>query len=153
MRTTFNKSRDKSGNKSTGLKHMNGRIEDFKKFIEWEQGEDEDLRDNGDGELCPFHQYGLGIGYVAQGTFTGQRKGYLRYQLSYGGPSDEVRFYYAYPGDRTPDRIEYVYMDWGTGIGFDVSGEDWAQWLWEWLEGCGTTKIECERELNEAGLL
>ena len=45
--------------------------------------------------------------YVEPGTF-GNNKGYLRYQFSWGGPSDEVRVYDS-------GRAEYWFMDWYDG--------------------------------------
>jgi len=76
-----------------------------------------------DGEdLPPFYEYGLSLGVVEAGTFEGQRCAYGRYQLSWGGPSDELRFFAN--GD-----IEYWFMDWFDGAHRDVTAEDWAQWL------------------------
>ena len=53
---------------------------------------------------------------------------YYRLQLSTGGPGDEIRFY------GKGGRIEYVFLDWYSGVGFDITGEDWARdlyWHWE----------------------
>ena len=47
---------------------------------------------------------------------------YGQYLMSWGGPSDEFRFYYD-------GRIEYVFMDWYDGATRDVTEHDWAQWL------------------------
>lgn len=44
-------------------------------------------------DLGTFHEYGLSFDYVEPGTFTDQEEGYWRYQISYGGPSSEFRFY------------------------------------------------------------
>jgi len=54
-----------------------------------------------------IYEYGLSFDYVGPGTFNGQRRGYWRYQLSWGGPSDEFRFYCD--ERRQPVRI------WGAG--------------------------------------
>lgn len=76
-----------------------------------------------DEELGSFHEYGLSFDYVAPGTFgEEQREGYFRYQLSWGGPSDEFRFFVG-PGF-TVYRIEYWYMDWFDGASRELSGED-----------------------------
>lgn len=65
-----------------------------------------------------FGEYGLSFDYVAPGTFGDHQKdGYFRYQMSWGGPSDELRFYGS-PGrygELDCDRAEYVYMDWFDG--------------------------------------
>lgn len=80
--------------------------------------------------LPPFHEFGLSYDYV-EGEWEEDEEGeeveteepFFRYQISWGGPSEEVRFYEG--------RTEYVYLDWFCGVGFDVTGEDWAEWLRE----------------------
>ena len=44
-------------------------------------------------DLGNIFEYGLSFDYVTPGTFKSQVGGYFRYQLSWGGPSDEIRFY------------------------------------------------------------
>ena len=44
--------------------------------------------------------------------------GYWRYQLSWGGPSDEFRFH-------DDGRIEYRYHDWWDGAGRDLMGDEY----------------------------
>jgi hypothetical protein len=79
-------------------------------------------------DLGEFDEYGLSFDYVPTGTFTGQKRGYWRYQLSWGGPSDEFRFY----GDLVSeyrvvlDRVEYWFMDWFDGHGRKLRGGDEA---------------------------
>ena len=60
-----------------------------------------------------FPEYGLCFDYVPRGTFGDQRRGYFRYQLSWGGPSDEFRFFVD--ETFTPTRIEYWFIDWFDG--------------------------------------
>lgn len=60
-----------------------------------------------------FNDYGLSIDYVEPFTFEDQEEGYLRYQLSWGGPSDEIRFYTNY--------IEYAFLDWYDGATKDIT--------------------------------
>ena len=74
-------------------------------------------------ERDEFYDYGLSFDYVAPDTFSDvmfadhstslQKQGFFRYQLSWGGPSDEFRIY-TNP-DFTPHCIEYVYQDWFDG--------------------------------------
>jgi hypothetical protein len=64
--------------------------------------------------LGHLHEYGLCIDYVEPGTFTDQKRGFVRYQLSTGGPGDEFRFF----SDGT---IEYWYLDWFDGASIDVT--------------------------------
>lgn len=89
--------------------HYTGRIEDIRKLWELNSKDCE----ASDEELGTFNEYGLGFDYVAPGTFGDQRRGYFRYQLSWGGPSDEFRFYCT-EGFQI-DRIEYWFLDWGDG--------------------------------------
>ena len=56
---------------------------------------------------------GLCFDYVEPGTFTDQLEGYWRWQLSYGGPSDEFRIFVN--PDKSVHRIEYWYKDWFDG--------------------------------------
>ncbi len=56
--------------------------------------------------------------FVERETFEGQTKPYFRFQLSWGGPSDEFRIYVNC--DQSIDYIEYWYMDWFDGAFVDV---------------------------------
>lgn len=130
MRTTFLNDNSEHNLKETGLKYMQSRIEDFRVFMD---------NDEGNEDTGPFNEYGLGYDYVELGTWDNQEDDYFRYQLSWGGPSDELRFH----EDGT---IEYVYMDWFCGVGFDVTGEDWAEWVKEWFNGCDMMNFADKRE-------
>jgi len=83
----------------------------------------EDLRtlykaeDNKTEELGSLYDYGLAIDYVPAGTFERQRENYARYQLSWGGPSEEFRLYEN--GD-----VEFWFLDWFDGACVDVVGEN-----------------------------
>ena len=68
-------------------------------------------------------ELGLGFDYVAPGTFSDQDEGYWRYQLSWGGPSDEVRFFASDPEDRVP-AVEYWFLDWFDGASRNLHGND-----------------------------
>lgn len=74
-----------------------------------------------DEELGNWNEYGLGIDYVAPGTFRDQKRGYFRYQLSWGGPSDEFRFYLD--ENLNPTRIEYWFLDWFDGAKIILKGK------------------------------
>lgn len=67
-----------------------------------------------------FFQYaneaGLGFDYVEAGTFKDQRAGYYRWQLSYGGPSEEFRLFDN--GD-----LEYWFLDWFDGACVTVTDD------------------------------
>ena len=57
-------------------------------------------------------------------------EGFFRYQIAWGGPQYEVRFY-------TNGLIEFAYLDWFTGVGFDVTDDIVFQRLKEVLEDSG----------------
>ena len=76
------------------------------------------------GELS--HEYGLCIDYVCTEDYGWTGPDYARYQLGWGGPSDEFRFF----ADGT---IEYWFLDWFDGAHRDVSEHAWAQWLREYM--------------------
>ena len=68
-------------------------------------------------ELGSLNDYGLCIDLVEAGTFKDQREDYWRYQLSWGGPSEEFRIY-------KNGEVEFWYLDWFDGACVDVIGED-----------------------------
>ncbi|MDD5095430.1 MAG: hypothetical protein PHV74_13785 [Dehalococcoidia bacterium] len=93
-----------------------------------------------DEELGSIHEYGLCFDYVATGTFSDQREGYFRYQLSTGGPGDEFRFYAD--AQRKVHRIEYWFLDWFDGACRELTGEDENLLLeiWDWFEEGGSVE-------------
>lgn len=108
---------------------MKDRAQDFKFWMEF--GPEARIED---GEGSNLEEYGLGFDRVSAYTFDDQPEAYYRYQLSWGGPSDEVRFF--------RDRIEYWYLDWFDGAKVDVTHEPWAAWLLDvfecepcWMDG------------------
>jgi len=77
-----------------------------------------------DDDLGDLFDYGLSFDYILE-----HGKPYFRYQLSWGGPADEFRFYANYKnGGWKLERIEYWFLDWfdsahkviATGQYFDV---------------------------------
>lgn len=84
-------------------------------------------------DLGSLYDYGLCFDYVAPGTFGGQKEGYYRYQLSWGGPSDEFRFFVN--PDLSCHRIEYWLMDWFDAAQRVASEADelFLLELWDWL--------------------
>ena len=97
---------------------LQGRLEDFKALWELEyQGEEEH------NELGTLNEYGLSLDYV---LLEGNRRGYWRWQLSRGGPSDEFRFYGECVGEYQGiiDRVVYNYADWFDGALQELDGDD-----------------------------
>ena len=71
---------------------------------------------------------GLCFDYVDPKTFPDQLEGYWRWQLSWGGPSDEFRIYIN--PDKSVHRIEYWYLDWFDGAKVELDeklhGDAWS---------------------------
>ena len=89
---------------------------------------DEDIPD-----LGSLFDYGLSFDYVAPQTFNDQLEGYFRYQLSWGGPSDEFRIYANRISeyDWSIYKIEYWFLDWFDGAKINVTGETFFDELLE----------------------
>ena len=102
---------------------LRSRGEDFERFITAYMGE---LSEEDESIIDEFYNYGLSIDMVSMGTFKDMKKPYLRYQLSWGGPSDEINFYQN-------GKIEYRFLDWFDGSSLDITGLEWAQWLRDYL--------------------
>jgi hypothetical protein len=105
--TTTAKHNESTAQRSLGCKarwraRKNDRVSDLKKLFTAHQRGDEDNL----ATLGTFAEYGLGFDYVAPGTFVDAPEGYWRYQISWGGPSDEFRFYASRCGKHPPYRIE-----------------------------------------------
>jgi len=77
---------------------------------------DPKLYEEGDDDLPSFNNYGLSFDAVEDDDDR-----YYRYQICWGGPQYEIRFRH--------NQIEFVYLDWLVGVGFDITNETWAQWL------------------------
>jgi hypothetical protein len=122
--------------------HWNSRKRDFALYMA-----NSEVYENGNDDIGPFHEYGLCFDYVAAGTFTDQRKGFWRYQLSTGGPGDELRFY----GDAAAKvyKVEYWFLDWYDGARINVTDTPEAQWLVEFFDDVGSFKATLE-EAEEA---
>lgn len=123
----------------------NGRMADIRKL--WQSYQDDPEAEVDD--LGNLFEYGLGFDYVNRDTFDDQPRGYWRWQFSWGGPSDEVRFYADGPDATTPDKIEYVFMDWFDGQARPMTGRDLdlMRDLWSWFQDAGC--IESEYRKNE----
>jgi len=85
-------------------------------------------------------EYGLCFDRVYPETFDDQPEGYWRYQISYGGPAEEIRFYFDHstPSDESGGasrcyRIEFWHLDWGDGANVDITDDETARRLWDWM--------------------
>ena len=118
---------------------LESRLEDLTKL--WEaycEGNEDKYSD----ELGNIFEYGLCFDYVAPDTFKDQEHGYFRYQLSYGGPSDEFRFYCNL--DYTPYKIEYWFLDWNDGAHKNVTDNKLIREIFDWFKECGSCKVKYE---------
>lgn len=89
-----------------------------------------------DDDLGSWPEYGLCFDYVPAGTFDGQKRGYFRFQISTGGPGEEIRFFCD---ERfNPTRIEFVLLDWYDGATVQIQRDSandktlreiWADWM------------------------
>ena len=139
---------------------MEGRLSDLR--LLWKEYTGEDMepdelaefcsdfgRDEPDQDEPAIYEYGLAFDYVAPETFTDQLEPYWRYQLSWGGPSDEFRFYSGGPQVQ-PYRITYWFLDWYDGAGRTLAGDDRELLLdyWQWFADTETTD-EQQRQAME----
>ena len=84
-----------------------------------------------------FSSYGLSFEYV-EATCEDKRD-YYCYQISCGGHSEEFRFY--------PDgSIEFIYLDWFEGIGFNVTNDGAARQLHDYFKECESIDFGNERD-------
>jgi hypothetical protein len=92
-----------------------------------------------------LYEYGLSFDYVPLDTFHDQEEGYFRYQISWGGPSDEFRFFTG--PDFVPYRIEYWYMDWFDGARRTLRGPDLEllKDIFQWFDDMGCTRGEFDQ--------
>ena len=93
------------------------RGEDFKRFM---NAEDEETTEE-------FYNYGLEIAMVNMGTFKDMKEPYLKYLISWGGPSEELRFYQN-------GTVEFWFLDWFDGAHKNITSMGWVQWLKQYLE-------------------
>jgi len=138
-------------------KSKNRRIRDIETFYAPDQVETEDLRqrlveqgyefnDPVDRETlidtCYERQseYGLCFDYASRTL--GNKGGYYRYQLSWGGPQEEFRFFVDPDGFLR--RVEFWYLDWGTGERIVLKDKEFAllKGVFEFFQEIGMTHIE-----------
>jgi hypothetical protein len=99
-------------------------------------------------ELGPVYEYGLAFDYVAANTFKDQREGYFRWQLSWGGPSDEFRFYVD--AEKRCRRVEYWFLDWFDGAKRKLGGsrEELLLYFYNWFRDMGAVENELRKAME-----
>jgi catechol 2,3-dioxygenase-like lactoylglutathione lyase family enzyme len=79
-----------------------------------------------------FSEYGLALDYVEPNTFEGQREAYVRFQISFGGPSEEVRFFLN--PDLSLHKAEFWYLDWFDGASTDITLDEATVLMCGWMD-------------------
>jgi len=125
--------------------HLIDRLDDLHRLWTAYQNGDEEIE-----ELGSFCEYGLSFDYVAPETFADQNYGYYRYQLSWGGPSDEFRFMTEDP-EATAPPVEYWFLDWFDGANIHLRGEDYdlLHEIWQFFVDIGSTQAEYNKALED----
>lgn len=97
-----------------------------------------------------FYEYGLSFDYVAPETFKDENEGYWRYQISWGGPSDEFRFYSSSPNSPCY-KITYAFLDWFDGHEGVLKKDDLSlmKEIWEYFQSCETTNYTFDEAMKE----
>lgn len=116
--------------------HLISRLDDLKDlWAGYCEGDEEKIEE--------FYNYALSFDYV-QGD--GEYPGYFRYQICWGGPSDEFRFYVD--PEFVCYKVEYAFLDWFDGATRRLYNEDKNLMLeiFENMKDCGTV----EHVFNEA---
>lgn len=91
------------------------------------------------GELQRLQcDYGLAFDYVRSGTFDDQEVGYFRYQLSFGGPTEEFRFY-ADP-EHNLINAEFWLLDWFTGSSIECATHETVVAVWDYFRDVDITR-------------
>ena len=90
-----------------------------------------------------LNEFGLGWDYVLPNTFDDQERGYYRWQLSWGGPSDEFRIYTN--NEKNIEFVEYWFLDWFDGASIKVNDQEVLNMI-DWQLDCDLTPIEHESE-------
>ena len=112
------------------LDHWHSRRDDLQEFRD--AGPEADYMNP---EGYDLYEYALCFDYVEQ---KGKRPGYWRYQMSTGGPQEEIRYYTGkdvpsdgYLGDMTDDLcVEFWLLDWYDGAEVELVGDDLDLALW-----------------------
>ena len=101
-------------------------LNQFKEAYQYFNQDEESRKPNDALEHCEdfsqyISEYGLCFDKVEPNTFQDQKLGYWRWQLSWGGPSDEFRIFLD--EDNKIYKIEYWYMDWFDGASIIVKNK------------------------------
>lgn len=123
-------------------RRYDSRLEDLKRLWEAYCEGEEEVEDLGN-----IYDYGLDFSYVAPETFSDQKHGYFRYQLSYGGPTEEFRFFVD--RDMRVYKIEFWLLVWFDGAHVLLTGKDYnfMEEIFEWFSEMGCVEYEYEQAM------
>ena len=111
----------------SALEGVRANLQDFATRLEKANESDND--DEYEEIKEEIDNYGLSFDYVPCGTWEYQKSAYWRWQIAYGGPSYEVRFY-----DNCAKTTEFVFLDWFEGVGIDVTELEEFQFIKDHFE-------------------
>ena len=116
-----------------------------KLFIAYQEGDEDRHID----DIGTFWEYGLSFDYVTPGTYTDQDQGYFRYQISYGGPSEEFRFYVN--PDFSCYFVEFWYLDWFDGASIELNGieKELLIEIYDLFQEIGSVESEYKKAIEE----
>lgn len=108
------------------------------------------MNDTSEDTYEEFRNYASSFDYVAPGTFSDRPRGYWRYQMMAGGPSDEIIFYGEHHGHRVHLEVaQYWFKDWFDGAFVDVTNEPCVKWLFEDLAEIGSVSHAYEQSIED----
>ncbi|MDX1421564.1 MAG: hypothetical protein R3322_00400 [Kiloniellales bacterium] len=90
-----------------------------------------------------WYEFGLGFDYVDRED----TEHFWRYQISWGGPSEEIRFFANH--DLTLYRAEFWYMDWFDGAHVVVTDDDTVRAIWDEFVETETAAHARDKVLND----
>ncbi len=97
-----------------------------------------DAENNETEDLGHLYEYGLSFDYVEADTYEDQPLGYYRYQKSWGGPAEELRFEvdenvegfdFGY-GYIQFCKVEFWFLNWFDGACIELTGDDLELAMW-----------------------
>ena len=93
-------------------------------------------------------QSGLSFDYVTPYTFKDQGTPYYRFQMSWGGPSDEFNIYTD--SSKNIQKIEYWFKDWFDGASLDCTDNKLVNEICSWfVEGASYPHEYLQKEQGE----
>lgn len=129
-------------------KAFKGRFGDILKLWEADCNREADCNGQEDGveDMGNIYEYGLSFDFVPAFTFSDQEIPFFRYQISYGGPSEEFRFFVD--PHLVPYKIEFWYLDWFDGAKHTLrkrNFEKFKEFFVNYFVETGTAQAEIDK--------